>query len=82
MSVCLYVRLSVCLSVCLSEAEDLSNHWTDLALLFREYTYWSWDGFKLFSWGVGQTKIKKGEFDFPTPPPKKNFISLFLFKSN
>ena len=50
---------------------DLGNHWTDQILLFREYTYWSFGGFRLFSRGMGH----------PQPPKKQkippNFFSNF-----
>ena len=45
---------------------------TYLGLLFREYTYWFYSGFKLFSWGVGQPQPPQEEITLF--PKQKNFF--------
>ena len=37
------------MSISLSNPKDPSNHCYEFALLFTEFTYWSFHGFKLFS---------------------------------
>ena len=62
------------------EAYDLGNHWTDWILLFREYTYWSCGGFRLFSKGGGTPptppKIKKIPINFFDDADDTNYLVL------